>query len=487
MINFQCARQMLRHVFVHSDIPTDAWTESDSTPVFTIHRGFRVYVVAFARSNAHLLHLSLSVQRCGGLLNVIGARDDVLPIPEEFKIDDALRPDLDFRWYGYDKEGNYEKERSYRKILFKRLLFVWRFASLLAPEDIIINIDGNDVLFQRPLDEIVPVWQELASGPAWMCYHYVVSAGESNDWCAAVGVRDGWEYAYNGGVGSPGGVAYSGGVRCSENGAPCWCCRRQSKTVTPPFSEAVVLAGLPTCWGFPSEHAHVRYPLNDGETMLGSEGCNRWRSQGRRGTLPFLDSGGYMGRAAAIKRMLDVALDLARQGLDYICMTTLHVAGLRLGPSSVKIDSEARIFYSLKPTGPFNTFANWTPELSRPLCESGYFDRFGRPPAHARTGRTPGIVHFVGPAKWLHLSRCADTFLERRILELDAGSVSAVTPASPGFAGHAFPLCRPCPICVQGEWCLCFACYNMSGMFGYFDMDRSELISWPLNELSRIK
>ena len=56
------------------------------------------------------------------------------------------------------------QELGYRRILFKRLLFLWRLARQLPPSDLLMYVDGNDVLFQRPVDSAVKAWQELVAG-----------------------------------------------------------------------------------------------------------------------------------------------------------------------------------------------------------------------------------------------------------------------------------------------------------------------------------
>jgi len=91
-------------------------------------------------------------------------------------------------------------------------------------------------------------------------------------------------------------------------------------------------------------------------------------------------------------------------------MTSMHAVGLRF-PEQLRIDTEARLFYSIVPRRRRDSHENWTVELARPLCEPGYFDASGRPPPHSVTGETPAVLHFVGPAKWYHLNRCLDAFL----------------------------------------------------------------------------
>lgn len=379
--------------------------------VFTRHLGYRVHIATFARPSKYLLHLALSVQRSGGALNVLGARDDLAPVPPEFIISDAVGVAHNHTFAYGQLDGKEQKELGYRRILFKRLLFLWRLAKQLPPKDLLLYVDGNDVLFQRPVSSAVSTWQEL--------------------------------------------------VAADTKG-----------------NEAVIFMGYPECGGrFDKDLKHVLYPLGPAAStrgfVRGGAACARWRAAQPRGSFPFLDSGGYLGRAGAVLEVLEDALELARLGLDYICMSALTVAGIRLGPSRLRVDAEAALFYSLRPADHGN-FGNWTPETARRLCEPGYFDSHGLPPAMTLTGETPTVLHFVGPSKWYFLHRCMGAFLEQRRAEL-AGGVS-VSP----FAGLEGAFCRfstasdaggePEEVC-EGTW----------GTFVYFDVDRKQLIKYPMD------
>mmetsp|Transcript_4881 Transcript_4881/g.16075 ORF Transcript_4881/g.16075 Transcript_4881/m.16075 type:complete len:406 (-) Transcript_4881:9-1226(-) len=368
-----------------------------------------------------VLHLAMSLQRAGGVLNVLGARDDVRPVPAEFQIDDNFRKDINFKFSYADKDGNTHKELGYRRILFKRLLFLWRLARSLPPNDLLMYVDGDDVLFQRPLDDVVATWKDMVSD-------------------------------------------------------------------SPHWQEPVIFMGLPGCSGrFSGDHASVRYPLkNSKKGLLGAAACARWRIAQHRGTLPFLDSGGYLGRAHRVKEVLEDAMEFARLGLDYICMSTLTVTGIRLGPSKLRIDTEARLFWSVRPLQSSN-WGNWTPEATRPFCGPGYFDSEGRPAAFAPTGQTPAVLHFVGPSKWYWLKDCMDSLRQQRRLEWEAGGGDG--PASRAVAsfcsfqfGAACPgaECTPLPGLPQAQDCACFTCDNAHGNFLYYDLDREQYMTFDL-------
>lgn len=403
--------------------------------LFSQHLGERLHLTTFARPSKYVANLALSVQRAGGVLNVLGARDDVSPVPPEFKIDDTFRRDLDFKFAYGQRDGKEEKELGYRRILFKRLLFLWRLAGQLPPTDLLLYVDGDDVLFQRPLNDVVAAWRGLVGEAAF---------GE----------------------------------------------------------EPVVFMGYPSCSGrFDGDHRRALYPIAESSRGLrGAEACARWRFVQPNGTLPFLDSGGYLGRASMVRLVLEDALELARQGVDYICMSALTVTGIRLGPRRLRVDSEAKLFYSVRPMG-YDTWKNWTPEVARPFCGPSYFDAAGLPPAFAPTGATPAVLHFVGPSKWYWLNACVEAFKQRRRLELEglvgglpvaegtraaALADSGTKVAADGFAKSSGQFCHftACAPSAEGnEDCIGMACENTEGIFMYFDVDRGVAQQMPFAAL----
>lgn len=395
---------------------------------FSHHLGERLHLVTFARPSKYVMNLALSVQRSGGVLNVLGSQNDVDPVPAEFEINDAFRRDVDFKFAYGQHEGKENKERGYRRILFKRLLFLWRLAVQLPPQDLLLFVDGDDVLFQRPLDDMVASWHGMVSD-------------------------------------------------------------------APQGREPVIFMGYPDCGGrFDGDHRDVVYPLPWSQRgVRGAASCARWLAAQPSGTLPFLDSGGYLGRASMVRTVLQDAMEFARLGLDYICMSTLTVTGIRLGPSRLRVDSEARLFYSLKPFRKFDKFSNWTPEVARPLCDPSYFDIMGRPPPFTPTGETPAVLHFVGQSKWYWLNSCISAFSERRRLELiglgtvglggvdgagDAAGVAAAGAVAGGFANASGRFCffsdSQCEPCSNGLTdCPCASCQTTQDVFVYHDVDRN--------------
>lgn len=392
------------------------WEQAKYT-LFSQHLGERLHVATFARPSKYVLHLAMSVQRAGGVLNVLGARDDIKPVPAEFQINDDFRKEINFAFAYGAEDGSRHKELGYRRILFKRLLFLWRLAKTLPPSDVLLYVDGDDVLFQRPLDDVVATWRDMV------------------------------------------GAAPRGG-------------------------EPVIFMGYPHCAGrFDGDHARVRYPLRNSERgLLGAAGCARWRSAQLRGTLPFLDSGGYIGRASMVREVLEEALEFARLGLDYICMSTLTVAGIRLGTKKMFVDTEARLFWAVRPI--HKNFSNYTPAVDRPLCTPEYFDLEGSPAAFTPTGHTPSVLHFVGPAKWYWLSGCMDGFRARRRLELERGFSGAA--ARDVSSACSFLFDEACHgQCAEGIFagkCACYSCSELYRTYGWYDVDRDNFLTFDLTQ-----
>lgn len=379
---------------------------------FTEHLGYRVHVVTYASVNRFLLHLALSVQRSGGFLNVLGTESDAVAVPREYHLDLSIRGEHNFTFAYRGKEN---PELDYRRILFKRLYYMWTLVKAIPDDDVVVYVDGHDVLFQRPLDSLVESWQQLTA------------EHESSQ-------------------------------------------------------EPVMFMGYPWCRNrFHGRQMDVAYPLEDGGHFLGAHACNTWRKHQARGTLPFLDTGGYMGRASAIRDLLHDAAGLARQRLDYICMTSMHAVGIRK-PQQLRVDTEARLFYSILPRRPGGSLQNWTVELERPLCKEGYFDADGQPPAHSVTGETPAVLHFVGPAKWYYLNSCVKAFLQQVRHEMNSEHQSRRQHPTASVSSCRYGTGIECNLqdarCAEavGSECVTF-----EGSIGYQDVDRGDVTTFPLS------
>lgn len=395
----------------------DSLLGSPLKTVFTHHLGERLHVVTFARPSPAVATLALSVHRAGGVLNVLGARDDVLPVPAALNFHEGLRPDLDFKFAYGQVDGVAEKELGYRQVIFKRMLFVWRLASQLPPHDLVLYVDGEDVFFQRHLDVLLASWRDLMGG---------VSTGR----------------------------------------------------------EAVLFMGCPDCGSRFHGHREITYPIpGSPRGVKRAAACARWRGKQPNGTLPFLDSGGYLGRAHMVREVLRDALTLAWAGLDFFCMSALTVAGIRLGPSKLRVDTEARLFYSVVPRRRFDTLANFTPEVGRPLCARGYFDRLGEPPPFLPTGSTPAVLHFAGGSKWYWLKRCHAMLREHFVEELAEAAKKGRLPVVRMCHFSDFN-CEPCTEEVPD--CSCIACQSLEDTFAYIDVDRRDVLRMQFEAVRQI-
>eukprot|EP00928_Gymnodinium_smaydae_P024764 TRINITY_DN19940_c0_g1_i2.p1 TRINITY_DN19940_c0_g1~~TRINITY_DN19940_c0_g1_i2.p1 ORF type:complete len:334 (+),score=63.90 TRINITY_DN19940_c0_g1_i2:271-1272(+) len=134
------------------------------------------HVFAFADFFCVMLcHLARTVEAAGGWLHVLGLRDGAeSPLP----VSSAPAPgDAETRgdepWHFPDKA-----------VMLKKHLFLWRAIRSLPANATVIFVDGFDVLFQRPLADVVATYGELAgaaaerNGGVWP----VVFGGERNCW-----------------------------------------------------------------------------------------------------------------------------------------------------------------------------------------------------------------------------------------------------------------------------------------------------------------
>jgi len=111
---------------------------------------------------------------------------------------------------------------------------------------------------------------------AWQCHHYSREQQETK-WCASVGISEGYQYEYNGGVDSPCG--------------PCWCCKRKAKLAAVPVSTTITTTTLASqlVWVVddPKDAMFARIvpegvisnPLHF--VRLQDRGIARWEHQGR--------------------------------------------------------------------------------------------------------------------------------------------------------------------------------------------------------------
>eukprot|EP00928_Gymnodinium_smaydae_P024763 TRINITY_DN19940_c0_g1_i1.p1 TRINITY_DN19940_c0_g1~~TRINITY_DN19940_c0_g1_i1.p1 ORF type:complete len:470 (+),score=97.25 TRINITY_DN19940_c0_g1_i1:271-1680(+) len=378
------------------------------------------HVFAFADFFCVMLcHLARTVEAAGGWLHVLGLRDGAeSPLP----VSSAPAPgDAETRgdepWHFPDKA-----------VMLKKHLFLWRAIRSLPANATVIFVDGFDVLFQRPLADVVATYGELAgaaaerNGGVWP----VVFGGERN--C--------WPFPHDGGkVHVP-----------QPEGSAAW------------VHEIAPDAALSA-----NHSGQRRYPYGATQ-ILGDSVCGEWlarrylppgQANGGDGRLaapsgraaasfyPFLCAGGFVGTASALRRLyrrLFALFDATREYHDQALMQLLLLQQPQLGI----VDDEARIFMGLHGHDDSSV-------LSRPLCRGDHFEevvpaeraaiaeeneagtlmpvpgyRLGRrlgshlrPPPLAEEGRaaeaTPSILHFNGNGK-RHLMRCVTEFRSVGIL-----------------------------------------------------------------------
>lgn len=348
--------------------------------------GVRVFTFA-DRFQDTLCHLASTVQAAGGVLNVLGLRDG----GASFRLPwgELESPRENELWHFAD-----------RSIMLKKHLFLARAIRRLPANATIVFVDGFDVLFQRPLTDLVRSYRALArargmgSGGAWP----VVFSGELN----------------------------------------CW---------PFPHEQAFHLASgthrIPSYAMLSSDYNGARhFPYGDSSpwSIRGDAVCREWLLQRDRGDLgarpdehpdlrfPFLCAGAFMGTAAALRRLYARLFSLYRATREYHDQALLILLLLR-NHSLGFVDEAASLFLSLHGHDEMR-------DLPRRLCYDGYFASAseglaeedaqgakeprrlgGRPPPAPRgaasvyddLGGPPGLLHFNGNAKQ-HLPRCVEYF-----------------------------------------------------------------------------
>eukprot|EP00446_Apocalathium_sp_SHHI-4_P046709 CAMPEP_0177393330 /NCGR_PEP_ID=MMETSP0368-20130122/54892_1 /TAXON_ID=447022 ORGANISM="Scrippsiella hangoei-like, Strain SHHI-4" /NCGR_SAMPLE_ID=MMETSP0368 /ASSEMBLY_ACC=CAM_ASM_000363 /LENGTH=169 /DNA_ID=CAMNT_0018859503 /DNA_START=30 /DNA_END=535 /DNA_ORIENTATION=- len=116
------------------------------------------HVFAFSdQENPMLCHLARSVEAAGGWLQVLGLRDGKLkqlPWGDVDAMGGGSATRADEPWHFEDKS-----------IMLKKHHFLARALREMPPNATVVFVDAFDVLFQRPLDELVEAYKRVA-GPA---------------------------------------------------------------------------------------------------------------------------------------------------------------------------------------------------------------------------------------------------------------------------------------------------------------------------------
>lgn len=377
------------------------------------------HVFAFAdQFNYMLCHLARSVEAAGGWLHVLGlrdGRDSKLPGGDVDQARGGSATRAGEPWHFADKS-----------IMLKKHLFLARALRQLLPNSTVVFVDAFDVLFQRPLADLVDAYRRIAApaaeaaGGVWP----VVYGGEVN--C--------WPFPHSGRV----------PVR-----------RRGSAGGSPPIR----VHEIPKDAALSAEHhAEWRYGYGDRSpwTLSGRHVCSEWLSQpradgaaghppeGAPAPFPFLCAGTFVGTVSALRKLLRRLFALYAETREYHDQALIALLLLR-NRSLGMVDTSAQIFLELHGHDEFD-------DLERPLCRGTHFkyerdvasraeenqpdwrpeapvpgyratrSLVGLTPPALRVGaeaaaqRTPpAVLHFNGNGK-RHLLRCVEEFQAEGVL-----------------------------------------------------------------------
>lgn len=338
-----------------------------------------------------LCHLAHSVELAGGWLHVLGLRDGRKAVSLLKDIQGTEDKSDQHQWHFEDKF-----------VMLKKHLFLYQAIKGLPANLTVIFVDAFDVLFQRPLDDIVEAYLELAESHIKQHGRWpVIYGGDLN--C--------WPFPHNARIRVP--------LRGSSNRS--WLHRIPA--------DAALSA---------SYHHKWRYPSRRG-IIAGDEVCREWlkehsdvseapkkRPDGKgnvdgktikRRRFPFVCAGTFIGRVSSLRRLLHKMIQLYRRTSEYHDQALIPL--LLLGfPDLGFVDKDARLFLGLHGHDEF-----W--DLERPLCRGNYFEatshaassffRYFSAPKLLGSEHVPKLLHFNGNGK-RHLWRCVEEFRENGLL-----------------------------------------------------------------------
>lgn len=368
------------------------------------------HVFAYADKFTPLVcHLARSVEAAGGWLHVLGLRDGL----------DSRLPWGDVEPSGSKTRENEPWHFADKSVMMKKHVYLARAIRQIPANSTVIFVDAFDVLFQRPLEEIVASYRRMA-GPAadaaggrWP----VIYGGELN--C--------WPFPHDGGR-VP--VPRAGAAQ----GPP-------SRVHTIPRDAALSA----------DHHGDWRFGYGDRSpwNIPGKAVCGEWLSRGAHGPpaelqkFPFLCAGTFMGTASALRRILRRLFALYVETREYHDQALLALLLLR-NRSLGFVDTSAQLFLGLHGHDELR-------DLERPLCRGTYFERHSQrggmavpekedparhlhkpvpgykapdqtlvglsPPAMRgkSAANAPSLIHFNGNGK-RHLMRCIEEFRKEGIL-----------------------------------------------------------------------
>lgn len=343
-----------------------------------------------------LCHLARSVEAAGAWLHVLGLRDGSrsdLPGRDERATDNSSSAE--------EVPLHFED----KFVLLKKHVFLARAIRQLPPNATVVFVDGFDVLFQRPLAELVAEYRRLA-GP--------VAAQANGKWPVLFGgERNCWPFPHGSRLHVRGDGDGERGPRTHE------------------FAPDVDLSG--------GHHGTWSYAYGDQSpwSIKGEAVCGEWLSRrsdkSTDAMFPFLCTGTLVGTASALRRLLRRLFLLYRTTQEYYDQALLTILLLQ-NQSLGLVDVAGTVFFNLHGHDEER-------DLERPLCYDGYLARQPqawrdhRPPQlpvvghrlarplqdfmppklrHAASARVaantpPAVLHFNGNGK-RHMMRCIEAF-----------------------------------------------------------------------------
>ena len=343
-------------------------------------------------------HLARSVEVAGGLLHVMGLREGRKKVE---LLGLGLGPKdsaADYQWHFEDKF-----------VMLKKHLFLYRAIKGMPANLTVIFVDAFDVLFQRPLEEMIQKYNELAQGHVEQHGSWpVIFGGDLN--C--------WPFPHNARLHVP---RKDGTNRSWLHRIP-W--------------DAALSSSYHNTW---------RYPGRRGE-ISGDEVCREWLAahsdaseapqkrpqngvfglgqKAKRRRFHFLCSGTFVGKVNSLLRLLHEMFQLYQTTSEYHDQALIPLLLLQF-PHLGFVDKEAQLFLGLHGHDEF-----W--DLERGLCRGNYFEKKGSsdtghpsfPSFQALSAPrllgsdsddVPKLLHFNGNGK-RHMWRCVEEFRKDGLL-----------------------------------------------------------------------
>lgn len=323
-----------------------------------------------------LCHLARTVEAAGGWLHVLGLRD-------------GQNSELPAAWAGGRDLGPTDPSSGEvwhfpdKTMMMKKHFFLWRALKKLPPNDTVVFVDAFDVLFQRPLEELVATFRLLAAPAAAAAAASAAVEGHAKRSLLAEGH---WPVIY-------------GGER------NCWPFPHDGKVAVPRRAAArsgdppLRVHEIPPDAALSANHSgQRRFSYGRGlgrRSFPGKAVCSEWLLRQHMAAggpwwhgspplqlpgLPFLCAGTFVGTAAALRRLYVRLFALYAETHEYHDQALLQLLLLRQNSLGL-VDVSAQLFLNL------HGFSH--EELERPLCFEGYFARRPLPEGTVATEPLP--------------------------------------------------------------------------------------------------